>query len=166
MENNNYVFDWNDEINNEDSFVLLPDGDYEFTVKDFERTRFDGSDKLPACNKAIVTLTVHGEHDNAVITENFLLCSQLEWKISALFLSVGMKKHGEPLRMNWGALPGKKGRCRVFTDNYKKKDGSDGQSNKIKKFYAYDEDVNIIQPVQKQPSAQQVQTSGWQAGKF
>ena len=94
MENNNYVFDWNDEINNEDSFVLLPDGDYEFTVKDFERTRFDGSDKLPACNKAIVTLTVHGEHDNAVITENFLLCSQLEWKISALFLSVGMKKHG------------------------------------------------------------------------
>lgn len=159
---NNYVFDWNDEINNENAFVLLPEGDYEFTVTNFERAHFDGSEKLPACKKAIVTFTITGAQDTTTVTEHFLLCSQLEWKISALFLSVGMKKHGEPLHMNWSALPGKKGRCRIFVDNYKK-DGTERQSNKIKKFYAYDEDVNIVQPVAaKQP----VQQGGWQAGKF
>ena len=46
---NNYVFGWDDEINNESSdFVLLPEGDYDFTVDKFERARFDGSEKMPA----------------------------------------------------------------------------------------------------------------------
>lgn len=180
MENTNYTFGWDDEINNEDGgFVLLSEGDYEFTVEKFERARFDGSDKLPPCNKAIVTIAVWGPENKVTITENFLLCASLEWKISSLFLSVGMKKHGEPLRMNWTALPGARGRCHVYVDNFKKKDGSDGQSNKIKKFYAYDEDANVIAPMKQQPAqiaqptyqqpsytAQPVQAGGWQAGKF
>ena len=46
---NNYTYDWDSEINNESSeFVLLPEGDYDFTVEKFERGTFDGSDKLPA----------------------------------------------------------------------------------------------------------------------
>lgn len=170
MNNNIYTYDWDDEINNEDGgFVLLPEGDYEFTVEKFERGTFDGSDKLPACKKAIVTFKIHGESDSVSIIENFPLCSVLEWKLSSLFLSVGMKKHGEPLRMDWKGLVGRKGRCHVYVDNYKKKDGSDGQSNKIKKLYAYDEDV---QTIQHQTSYQQPtqysapQAGGWQAGKF
>lgn len=171
---NNYVFGWDDEINNESSdFVLLPEGDYDFTVDKFERARFDGSEKMPACNKAVVTFTIWGADDSITITENFLLCSKMEWKLSALFLAVGMKKHGEPLRMNWGALPGSKGKCHVFIDTYKKNDGLEGKSNKIKKFYAYDEDVQTVKPnVQPQNTYQQPtqynapQAGGWQAGKF
>ena len=34
---NNYTLDWNDEINAENAFVLLPEGDYEFAVTKFER---------------------------------------------------------------------------------------------------------------------------------
>lgn len=171
---NNYVFGWDDEINNESSdFVLLPEGDYDFTVDKFERARFDGSEKMPACNKAVVTFTIWGADDSITITENFLLCSKMEWKLSSLFLAVGMKKHGEPLRMNWSALPGSKGKCHVFIDTYKKNDGSEGKSNKIKKFYAYDEDVQTVKPnVQPQNTYQQPtqynapQAGGWQAGKF
>lgn len=162
---NNYTFDWDSEINNEDSgFVLLPEGDYEFTVDKFERGTFDGSDKLPPCKKAIVTFTIYGENDNTTVTENFLLCGALEWKLSSLFLSVGMKKHGEPLRMNWSGLVGQKGRCHIV-DTYKKKDGSEGKGNNIKKFYAYDEDVQTIKPA-AQPVQYSAPSSGWQAGKF
>lgn len=164
--NENYIFDWDDEINNESSnYVLLPEGDYRFKIEKFERSQFDGSEKLPACKKAIVTFHIFGENNETSITENFLLCSQFEWKLSSLFLSVSLKKHNEPLRMNWNALIGKEGNCHVYIDNYKKKDGSDGYSNKIKKFYAYDEDVDPIEP---KSQIQPIQNSShkWQAGKF
>ena len=175
MPDNNYALDWESEINNEDAFVLIPEGDYCFTVEKFERGTFDGSDKLPPCKKAIVTLKIHAADTDISITENFLLVSSLEWKLSALFLSVRMKKHGEPLRMNWAQLTGRTGRCHVYIDKYRKKDGSEGESNKIKKFYAYDDDVNVIQPAQNKASytspAQNTYSytspaGGWQTGKF
>ena len=57
MYNNNAVLDWNDIIEDDgQEFVLLEEGDYNFIVRDFERGRFPGSAKLPACNKAILTL--------------------------------------------------------------------------------------------------------------
>ena len=38
--NANYVMDWDSEIEHESAeFVLLPDGDYDFEVIDFERAR-------------------------------------------------------------------------------------------------------------------------------
>lgn len=161
---NNYTYDWDSEINNESSeFVLLPEGDYDFTVEKFERGTFDGSDKLPACKKAIVTFTIWGAEDKISITENFLLCSKLEWKLSSLFLSVGMKKHGEPLRMNWTGLVGQKGRCHIFAEPGK---NSDKLFNKIKKFYAYDEDVQTIKPASQPVQYNNTSSSGWQAGKF
>ena len=46
-------FGWDDEIQRDDSpFQVLPEGDYNFTVKKFERARHSGSEKIPACNKA------------------------------------------------------------------------------------------------------------------
>ena len=86
-------------------------------------------------------------------TENFILHSRMEWKLSQLFLSVGLKKHGEPLRMNWTEIVGKTGKCRVGISTFKKNDGSDGTFNDIKKFYAYDEDVKTVsaQPNMNQP---------------
>ena len=50
--------DWNDEIEKDSDFTLLPEGDYDFTVESFERGRHPGSDKLPACNKAILKLRI------------------------------------------------------------------------------------------------------------
>lgn len=156
---NNYVFDWDDEISNEEAFVTLPEGDYGFTVKNFERGTYDGSDKMPACKKAIVTFAVEGTNDTATVTENFYLCAKVEWKLSSLFLSVGMKKHGEPLRMDWKGLVGKKGRCHIKIEPYNGRD-----YNKITKFYAYDEDVEIIQPAAS--GGYQQPAKSWTAGNF
>lgn len=157
---NNYTLDWNDEINAENAFVLLPEGDYEFAVTKFERGIQEQTDKLPRCNKAVITFTVFGENDEITLIENFQLCGKMEWKISSLFLSVGMKKHGKPLRMDWNGLIGKRGRCRIFVEPYNGKD-----YNKIKKFYAYDEDANVIKS--KAAASQPASSAGnWQAGKF
>ncbi len=164
-------YGWEDEISDEGSeFVLLPEGDYDFTVSKIERGRHPGSEKLPPCNKAIVTLTVFGESDSIDITENLMLCNKMEWKLSQFFLSLGMKKHGEPLRMNWTGAVGKKGKCHVYVDNYKNKNGEDRQSNKIKKYYAYDEQVQTVQPNAQQTYntqyAQPAAAPTWKAGTF
>lgn len=154
-------FGWEDEINDEGegfSYTLLPEGDYEFTVAKFERARHAGSAKVPPCNMAKVTFTVWGAEDKTEITENYFLCKKFEWKLSQLFLSVGLKKHGEPLRMNWAALTGAHGKCRVYIDNYTKKDGTEGKSNKIRRLYAYDENVDTVKPAAQQHGYTNVQT--------
>lgn len=161
-------YSWDDEIVNEGGdYTLLPEGDYDFTVSKVERARHGGSDKISPCNMAKVTFTIWGAEDKIEIIENFYLCSKFEWKLSSLFLAIGLKKHGEPIKMNWNAVTGAKGKCHVYIDNYKKKDGSDGRSNKIKKLYAYDEDVTTIQPAQSKPVVQQAaNSSGWKPGVF
>ncbi len=47
------ALDWDSEVTNEQrEFVLLPAGDYLFTVQSFERARYEGSAKLPPCSMA------------------------------------------------------------------------------------------------------------------
>lgn len=141
-------------IENEDGgFTLLPEGDYDFTISKVTRGRYEGSDKMPACNSVTVELTVWGPQDKTTITERFFLVKKFEWKLSQFFLSIGLKKHGEQLVMRWN-IEGMRGKCKVYIDHYKKNDGSDGQFNKIKKFYAYDEQVQTASP---QPTAAQQQ---------
>lgn len=155
------------------SFALLPEGDYDFTVSKVTRFRYEGGDKVPPCNAVSVEVTVWGAQDMTVITERFYLIRKFEWKLSQFFLSLGMKRHGEPLVMNWN-IEGKHGKCRVYVDKYQKRDGrGEGQSNKIKKFYAYDEDVTTVSPKTNtpppaQPTYQQPpqNNGGWKAGSF
>lgn len=107
-------FDWDDEIVNDgQSFEPLPAGDYNFTIDHYERGRSSGEGKLPPCNMAIVHFVVHGHDRDVTIKENYLLHSIFERKLSQLFRSVGLKKEGESFRMDFNALPGLEGRCRV-----------------------------------------------------
>lgn len=149
-------FGWNDEITEEGgNYEPLPEGDYDFTVAKVERARSQGKGKLPPCNMAKVTFDVWGADDQREITVNFVLHSSLEWKLSQLFLSVSMKKHGEPLRMDWTSIIGKKGKCQVIIRKYVKNDGTEGVTNDIKYFYAYDEQVTTISPTVAPQSAPQ-----------
>ena len=53
---------WEDTIEKDSEFVLLPDGLYYFTVKSLERGRHtpnpQNPGKLPACNKATVNIKI------------------------------------------------------------------------------------------------------------
>ena len=126
---------WDDSIEKESNFILLPEGTYDYTVKTVERGRFPGSDKMCACNMATVTLTVSdpASGEEVDIRDNLYLNSKAEWKLSQFFLSIGQKKHGEPLRMNWNAVPGSKGRCEISVNRYSK-DGQDRENNRVKTY--------------------------------
>lgn len=132
---------WDDEIQNENSFLLLPEGDYQFKITNFTKAHHEGSAKIPPCPKAIVDFEISNTDGNLLtISENFLLHSKLEWKLSQFFASIGMKKKGEPLRMCWSpALIGKTGMCKIIIRKYPGADGQDHQKNQIEKLYpAYD----------------------------
>lgn len=141
MENNavEREFGWDDTITKDSSdFILLPEGDYNFTVESFERARHTGSDKLPVCNKAILTLRVDAPEGTVKITHNLFLHSKTEGLLSAFFSSIGQKKKGEPLKMNWAQVPGSTGKCKIGIHTYTK-DGEERKNNDIKRFYPKEE---------------------------
>lgn len=124
------ALDWDDEIENESEFTLLPEGIYDFEVVKFERGSHNGSEKLPPCKKAVLTIKIYGKDGaSTVIKHNLFLHSKCEGILSAFFLAIGEKKRGEKVRMNWNAVTGAKGRCKVYIDKY-----NGNEYNKIKSF--------------------------------
>ena len=53
--------------------------------------------------------------------------------LSSFFESIGQKKKGEPLRMNWMSVPGSTGKLKLGVRSYQK-DGETRQANQIKQF--------------------------------
>ena len=103
---------WNDSIEDDGGeYEILPEGDYDFEVTKFERGRSKGSDKLPPCNMAILSIKLSGGG------------------------KIGQKRKGEKVTMNWAAVLGAKGKCKVGIRKYKKQNGEDGEANEILKFY-------------------------------
>lgn len=158
-------FGWDDEIAKDgEAFPLLPEGDYDFTVKSFQRGRHNGSEKLPACNKAELTITIWGKEDVVDVKHNLFLHSKVEGMLSAFFTSIGQKKHGEKLKMNWNTVVGAKGKCHVYIDTYTY-NGQEYQSNKIKKFYVPDANIQTASPqpntAQSTPPTNQWSNASW-----
>lgn len=128
--------DWESEITAESKeFIILPEGDYNFTINKVERSRTNGSDKLPPCNMVKVSLGITSSEGNVVIIHNLVLHSKVEWKLSEFFESLGVKKKGQPLRMRWDIV-GLSGRCKVGIKFY-----NGNKYNEIKCFYPL-EDIN------------------------
>lgn len=149
INNNGYELDWDSEItSDEGEFTLLNEGDYPFEVVGFERSRSSGNGKLPACNMASIKLSVSDPKsgDTTTILENLVLHSSLEWKISQFFRSIGLKKHGEPLRPQWNNIIGKKGRCHVIIDTFIGRDKEEKKTNRISKFLDPDSTDNAQKP--------------------
>ena len=126
---------WDDQIERESDFILAPAGDYDFVVTGFERARHEGSPKLPPCNKAVVSIQINTPEGDVTIKHNLFLHTKTEGMLSAFFIGIGQKKHGEPLRMNWNNVIGARGKCKVGIREYKGDDGEIRQFNEIKKFY-------------------------------
>lgn len=142
---------WDEEILEDSGYVILPDGDYDFTVKSFERGRHepkpDGA--LPPCNKATLVLEVSGATGNKGTVEHKLfLCKSQEWKLSEFFKAIGQKKHGEAAKMNWSAVVGSRGKCKIGQHVY-----NDKTYNEVKKFYNLDESGSASRPAAFTPGS-------------
>ena len=157
MANDNRIMDWDDTIESDgQEFVVLPEGDYTFTVTNFERGRFPGSAKIPACNKA--TMSINIDNDKGVATARFdlILYRTLEWKIASFFRCIGQKKPGEPLRMDWTRVPGSRGRAHFRPRSYTDGSGEERQVNDIDRFLDYDPDWFSTQPsLPEEPEAEE-----------
>ena len=100
-------YGWDDQIEKDSpDFVTLPEGDYDFEVTDFERGRHAGSDKLPPCNKATVSLRIEAAEGVTVIKHNLFLHSITEGMLCAFFSAIGQRQKGEKITMNWNKVEG------------------------------------------------------------
>lgn len=149
---------WEDDITQDgQEYIDIPDGDYDFVIEKVERSRYNGGDKVPACNLAIITIGFLLNGQRVSMTERLMLYSKFEWKLSQFFASIGLKQKDQPLKMSWN-ITGYKGRCKVGHKQY------DGKTyNEIKKFYP-------VWELEKQPQQQnynyQPNNGGYTAGKF
>jgi len=140
---------WDDEIEKESEFLLLPEGDYPFEIVQFERGRHGGSAKLPPCNKAVLHVRITAPEGTITLHHNLFLHTKTESMLSAFFASIGRKKKGERLKMNWAAVVGSTGRLKLGIRSWRGNDGEERQSNEIKRFYPYEADEEL--PAGMQP---------------
>lgn len=127
-------FTWNDEIKNDSTFEVIPAGEYAFEVKSFERGRHNGSDKMPACPKAIMTIRVDSGKNATTLKHNLFLHSKTEGLLCAYFAACGMRKKNEPLRMNFEGSVGRRGKCKVGVRKWTGNNGQEMESNEISSF--------------------------------
>lgn len=147
---------WDDEIQNDgQDFELVPEGDYDFEVIAFERARHPGSEKLPACNKAVIHIKVTGgDGATTTIFHNLFLHSRTEGMISSFLVGIGQKKKGESIKPRWSEVVGTRGRCKVGFRKYKPEGSNEERTyNEIKRFY---------EPAERTPAQQ----ATFQAGTF
>lgn len=125
---------WDDTIQAENQFILLQEGIYDFTVTKFEREWFDGSSKIEPCPKAVLELTIEAPQGRAVVKEQLLLSSSVEWKLCSFFRAIGQKKHGVAFKMDWSKVLGAKGRAEIEVNEYVGNDGNKYKNNRVKSY--------------------------------
>ena len=130
---NDAIMDWDDLITSDDDGIKLLNGDYDFTVTEVTRTRYPGGDRIPACPMVRLTLTAADGDSRVPVTCALMLYRPMEWKISAFLRSVGLKKRGEAVAVDWSGLKGVRGRARFRPRTYKS-DGRERQTNEAVRF--------------------------------
>lgn len=99
MNTTDRALSWDDEFTNEQQeFVLLPEGEYAFEVTGMERARFEGSAKLPPCSMAKLTLKIFGgAKGDTTVTHRLYLHTKTQGLLGAFFESIGQWQAGRDL---------------------------------------------------------------------
>lgn len=136
---NSGAMDWDSALENDgQEFILLPEGDYAFTVISLERGWYDGSAKMEACPTANLVLEVRTADGTARIPVRLFLNYAVEWRMSAFFRCIGQKKHGERLVPKWNEVVGARGIAHFKPRNYTGQDGQERQANDVARWIDYD----------------------------
>jgi hypothetical protein len=127
------VIDFDSTIENDgEGFTILPNGDeVEYEIKEIEKGRNADGTK-PMVKIKLVATSTKGLGRTS-ITDSITMSRKSEWKLCEFFTSMGMRKHGEKLQLNWD-LVGAKGRATVSVDEWVGRDGEKRKSNKIKHY--------------------------------
>lgn len=159
---NNEAFNWDSVIENDSTFTLLPEGVYPFTVTGFERGHHGGSAKLSPCPKAILSIEIDGgDLGKTTLAHNLFIHKKTEGLLCDFFTAIGMRKRGEPIKMDWTKVPGASGMCKVGVREWvSDRTGEKMQSNEIKRFLE-PAPTGSAGPTGSGPSA-----SGWVPGQY
>lgn len=155
------ALDWDmNEVDDQDDYVLIEPGVYGYIVASLKKERFEGSDKMAPCPKAVVTLSVVTDSGMVPVSENLMLNTKMMFKISQFFKSLGAKPDPETgkVPVDWSNVVGKEGQLEIERRTYTKKDGSQGEANSVKRFLAPEEASSCApqqtsMPVPDQPAA-------------
>lgn len=117
-------------------WTLLPEGFYPFRVEKMERERYQGSQKMPQCPMAKLTLAVTGAdgRDTSVQQRLYITRNRL-WKVSRFMESVGRGRNGAgKVIIDWGGIEGSTGWVKLKVRSYTGRDGQERQTNDVEWF--------------------------------
>lgn len=117
-------------------WTLLPEGFYPFRVERMERERYQGSQKMPQCPMAKLTLSVTGAdgRDTTVQQRLYITRNQL-WKVSRFMESVGRGRNADgKVIIDWGGIEGTGGFVKLKVRSYTGRDGQERQTNDVERF--------------------------------
>lgn len=119
-----------------DGWTLLPEGFYPFRVERMERERYQGSQKMPQCPMAKLTLAVAGTdgRETSVQQRLYITRNQL-WKVSRFMESVGRgRNEAGKVIIDWGGIEGMGGFVKLKVRSYTGRDGQERQINDVEWF--------------------------------
>lgn len=117
-------------------WTLLPEGFYPFRVERMERERYQGSQKMPQCPMAKLTLAVAGTdgRETAVQQRLYITRNQL-WKVSRFMEAVGRgRNEAGKVIIDWGGIEGMGGFVKLKVRSYTGRDGQERQTNDVEWF--------------------------------
>ena len=117
-------------------WTLLPEGFYPFRVERMERERYQGSQKMPQCPMAKLTLAVTGAdgRDTSVQQRLYITRNQL-WKVSRFMEAVGRgRNEAGKVIIDWGGIEGMGGFVKLKVRSYTGRDGQERQTNDVEWF--------------------------------
>lgn len=141
-EMNDRPFGWDDEVtvSTTGDYTVLPEGDYDYTVVNFERSNTQGSAKMTSSPMAVLTLACAGPQGTGNVRANLILNDKTSWKIYEFFKSCGLIPQTtdttDTIRFPWSRVPGARGRCHLAIRKYIGNDGQEHETNDVTKFFA------------------------------
>lgn len=117
-------------------WTLLPEGFYPFRVERMERERYQGSQKMPQCPMAKLTLAVAGTDGSETQVQQRLYITRNQlWKVSRFMESVGRGRNADgKVIIDWGGIEGMGGFVKLKVRSYTGRDGQERQTNDVEWF--------------------------------
>lgn len=116
--------------------ALLPEGFYPFRVERMERERYQGSQKMPQCPMAKLTLAVAGtDGSETQVQQRLYITRNRLWKVSRFMEAVGRGRNADgKVIIDWGGIEGAGGFVKLKVRSYTGRDGQERQTNDVEWF--------------------------------
>lgn len=132
---NNEFLNWGESFTaQEDEFVLLDEGVYNFTVTKMEKKIYDGnSSKIKnGCPYAELNLQIESPKGTANVRERLYLMKSMQWKLTQFFMGIGQQVVvGQPFNPNWETVIGSKGKAEITQHSYTNQNGDNRTNNQV-----------------------------------